>query len=143
MRASESMSQNSQSQNARSRMQQGNADQQAAHWNNTERRILLADSYIGAPRRLCRQPDLCLPHRWNTSVDELSKLVYGQKLQVEIETARFLNANPAYLVCKLFHQLFPIFAFAAIVLGIVWQRQDHGTSRQNSNYKIASRCHWN
>jgi len=133
----------SQSEGARSRMQQSNAEQHAAHWNNPERRMLLVDSYIGAPRRLSRQPELCLPHRWNTQVDELSKLVYGQKAQVEIETARFLNENPAYLVRKLFYQLFTIFASASKFLGAVWQRQDHEPSRQSSNFKIASRCHWN
>jgi hypothetical protein len=67
-------------------------------------------------------------------------LVYGQKTQVEIETARFLNKNPAYLVRKLYYQLFTIFASASKFLGTVWQRQDHGPSRQSSNFKIASRC---
>ncbi len=103
--ASESMSQG---QNARARMQAGNDDQrgESQSWNNPDRQKSLADGYIGAPPRLCQQPDLCLPHRWNTGTDDLSKLVYGQKTQVEIETARFLNSNPAYLVRKLFHELF-------------------------------------
>jgi hypothetical protein len=51
----------SQSDSARSRQQQGNAEQRAAQWNNPSRKILLADAYIGAPLRLSRQPDLCLP----------------------------------------------------------------------------------
>ena len=97
----------------RGRMGQGNRDsavqragdaavarQQVAQWNNSERQHLLADAYIGAPLRLSRQPDLCLPHRWNTHVNDLTKLVYGQKTQVELETARFLNASPQYLVCN-------------------------------------------
>lgn len=92
--------------NPRSRMQAGNAAHRdggaaapiAPHWNNPDRQHLLADAYIGAPLRLSRQPDLCVGYRWNTDVDDLTKLIYGQKVHVEEETARFLNASPAYLV---------------------------------------------
>ena len=45
----------SQSNSARSRQQQGNAEQRAAQWNNPPRKILLEDAYIGAPLGLSRQ----------------------------------------------------------------------------------------
>jgi hypothetical protein len=98
----------SQAEGARRRQQIGNAVQRAApQWNNPERKMLLVDAYIGAPLRLSRQPDLCCAgHTWNTSVDELSKMIYGQKVHVDTETARFLNSNPAYMVRKSFYKLF-------------------------------------
>ena len=94
---------------ARRRQQQDNAVQRAppTTWNSLERKMLLVDAYLGAPLRLSRQPSLCGPgHTWNTSVDHLSKLMYGQKLHVENETARFLNSNPAYMVRISFYELF-------------------------------------
>ena len=91
---------------ARGRMQQANAEQRAAALWTPPRKLLLADSFIGAPARLSRQPDLCLPHRWLITVDDLTKLVYGQRTQVEIETARFLNENRAYLVREMFCEFF-------------------------------------
>jgi hypothetical protein len=49
-----------------------------------ERKFLLADAYIGAPHRLCCQPELCSLHRWNTSVDEFD-------LRAKIEILEFIE----------------------------------------------------
>jgi hypothetical protein len=84
---------------ARGRQGAANAAASVAHWNDERRVTMLLDSYIQAPVRLSQMPELNgTQQAWPPSINELSKLIYGQKITVERETARFLNATPAYMV---------------------------------------------
>lgn len=88
---------------ARGRQGAANASQNAAasvaHWSDVRRVTMLLDAYIQAPSRLSQMPELAgAQAAWPPSINELSKLIYGQKITVERETARFLNATPAYML---------------------------------------------
>lgn len=86
------MAGNSSSSSARARQGASNAANAGrANWSDTRRTTMLLDAYIGAPLRLSMQPDLVAPGhiRWNAAIDQLSKLEYGHKSQIEFETSRF------------------------------------------------------
>ncbi len=83
---------------ARGRQGDANAAAAAVHWNDVRRVTMLLDAYIQAPNRLCQMPELSgTQQAWDPTINDLSKLIYGQKIAVERETARFLNATPAYM----------------------------------------------
>jgi hypothetical protein len=83
---------------AQRRQGEANAAAAAVHWNDVRRVTMLLDAYIQAPNRLCQMPELAgTQQAWDPAINDLSKLIYGQKISVERETARFLNATPAYM----------------------------------------------
>jgi hypothetical protein len=88
---------------ARGRQAAANAVQNAAasavHWSDVRRVTMLLDAYIQAPSRLAQMPELAgTQQTWDPAIDDLTKLIYGQKTVVERETARFLNITPAYML---------------------------------------------
>jgi hypothetical protein len=62
-------------------------DRGPASWSDQRRSGELLDAYIGAPSRLSQ--DTSIHPGWNTSIDSLSKLEWGQLISIEREMARY------------------------------------------------------